>query len=96
MRIILDTNLWISFLISSKYEQLDSLLDDEKCTLLFSNELLDEFQTLKASNVHKGGPHSDQRNPGVKRWHKGDLRISLYKVIRQCRRLVPGMILPAR
>ena len=46
MRIILDTNLWISFLISSKYEQLDSLLDDEKCTLLFSNELLEEFLSV--------------------------------------------------
>ncbi|MEX2603619.1 MAG: putative toxin-antitoxin system toxin component, PIN family [Gracilimonas sp.] len=43
MRIILDTNLWISFLISSKYNQLDSLLFEEKCTLLFSQELLEEF-----------------------------------------------------
>ncbi len=43
MRIILDTNLWISFLISSRYDQLDSLLFDGKCTLLFSQELLEEF-----------------------------------------------------
>ena len=35
MRLILDTNLWISFLISSKYEKLDKLL--------FSEELLGEF-----------------------------------------------------
>ncbi len=43
MRLILDTNLWISFLISSKYEKLDKLLIDQKCTLLFSKELLEEF-----------------------------------------------------
>jgi len=42
MRIILDTNLWISFLISSKYEQLDLLLSEAKCKLLFSQELLEE------------------------------------------------------
>jgi uncharacterized protein len=43
MRIILDTNLWISFLISNRYGQLDSHLIDGKCTLLFSQELLEEF-----------------------------------------------------
>lgn len=43
MRIILDTNLWISFLISSKYNKLDTLLSSNKCKLLFSEELLEEF-----------------------------------------------------
>jgi putative PIN family toxin of toxin-antitoxin system len=43
MRLILDTNLWISFLISSKYERLDYLLFNQKCKLLFSQELLEEF-----------------------------------------------------
>jgi len=43
MRLILDTNLWISFLISSKYEKLDEVLFNQKCKLLFSQELLEEF-----------------------------------------------------
>ena len=43
MRLILDTNLWISFLISSKYEKLDELLFQQKMVLLFSQELLEEF-----------------------------------------------------
>lgn len=43
MRLILDTNLWISFLISSNYERLDELLFNQNCTLLFSQELLEEF-----------------------------------------------------
>jgi len=43
MRLILDTNLWVSFLISSKFEKLDELLFNQKSKLLFSQELLEEF-----------------------------------------------------
>ncbi len=46
MRLILDTNLWISFLISSNYEKLDELLFNQKCKLLFSQELLEEFAAV--------------------------------------------------
>jgi putative PIN family toxin of toxin-antitoxin system len=42
-RIIIDTNLWISFLITNNYNQLDLLIIEEKCKLLFSKELLNEF-----------------------------------------------------
>lgn len=43
MRLILDTNLWISFLISSRYDRLDKLLVGGKYKLLFSSKLLAEF-----------------------------------------------------
>ena len=43
LRIVLDTNLWISFLITKNYAKLDSLLASGKITLLFSHELLSEF-----------------------------------------------------
>lgn len=46
MRLILDTNLWISFLINSKYEKFDELFFNQKCKLLFSQELLEEFITV--------------------------------------------------
>lgn len=42
-RIIIDTNLWISFLISNQYNQLDFLISSKKCTFIFSQDLLDEF-----------------------------------------------------
>lgn len=42
-KIILDTNLWISFLISKKFNQIDKLIENEKITLVFSNELIEEF-----------------------------------------------------
>lgn len=42
-RAIIDTNLWISFLITKNYAALDNLLLSKKITLLFSDELLGEF-----------------------------------------------------
>ena len=45
-KVILDTNLWISFLISNKLQELDFLLEKGKIRLVFSNELLEEFLTV--------------------------------------------------
>jgi len=42
-RVIIDTNLWISFLLTNDFSKLDQLLRNDKLTLLFSQELLDEF-----------------------------------------------------
>ncbi len=42
-RIILDTNLWISFLISNDFSKLDEIIFQKKAVLVFSKELLDEF-----------------------------------------------------
>lgn len=42
-RIILDTNLWISFLIKKDFSKLDTLLFSRQVILLFSKELLLEF-----------------------------------------------------
>jgi len=45
-KVIIDTNLWISFLISKNYKQLDKIIFEGKCTLVFSDELLEEFLTV--------------------------------------------------
>lgn len=42
-RIIIDTNLWISFLLTSNFSKIDTLVEDTGITLLFSQELIDEF-----------------------------------------------------
>jgi uncharacterized protein len=42
-RVILDTNLWISFLINRDFSQLDRILSENSATLIFSDELLAEF-----------------------------------------------------
>lgn len=43
LKIIIDTNLWVSFIISNKLTLLDGLLFSQKITLLFSEELINEI-----------------------------------------------------
>jgi putative PIN family toxin of toxin-antitoxin system len=42
-KVILDTNLWISFLISKRLEYLDDYLLNGKIKLMFSKESIEEF-----------------------------------------------------
>jgi putative PIN family toxin of toxin-antitoxin system len=42
-RIIIDTNLWIHFLLSGKWEALARKIEEHEVTLVFSEELLQEF-----------------------------------------------------
>ena len=42
-RIIIDTNLWISFLITNDFNKLDQFLDSDKYRIVFSEELFNEF-----------------------------------------------------
>lgn len=42
-KIILDTNLWVSFLISNQLEKIDSLVQNGQIIFIFSNELIEEF-----------------------------------------------------
>ncbi|HTA28334.1 MAG TPA: putative toxin-antitoxin system toxin component, PIN family [Bacteroidia bacterium] len=59
-RIILDTNLWISFLITKNYSKLDSILFSRQCVLVFSKELLTEFiDVIKRPKFNKYVSHSD-------------------------------------
>jgi len=45
-KVIFDTNLWISFLISRKLKEIDNLLDDGTIKLIFSIESVEEFLTV--------------------------------------------------
>ena len=45
-RLVVDTNLWISFLLGSAPRKWDSALQSSTNTLLFSQELLEEFVTV--------------------------------------------------
>lgn len=52
-RVIIDTNLWISFLLSKKSSFLDNLFRNSEITLLFSKELLEEFVTVSTRTKFK-------------------------------------------
>lgn len=60
-RIIIDTNLWISFLISGN-AKLDELLFSQKVTLIFSEELVQEF--VSVASRPKFARFFDTRNVG--------------------------------
>jgi uncharacterized protein len=52
--LIIDTNLWVSFIISNKLTVLDSLLFAGNARLLFSKELITEIQeTIKKPRLKK-------------------------------------------
>ncbi len=42
-KVVVDTNILISFLLSKQDSKFDALFADDKITLVFSKELLDEF-----------------------------------------------------
>ncbi len=46
IKVILDTNIWISFLITKNFNSLDKLIDEGKVKLIFSEELIEEFITV--------------------------------------------------
>ena len=43
IKLVVDTNLWISFLISRSYAKLDKILKAGLVRLIFSTELIEEF-----------------------------------------------------
>lgn len=45
VRIVIDTNLWVSFIISKRLDVLDALILSERSRVLFSLELIQEIQT---------------------------------------------------
>lgn len=42
-RVIINTNLWINFLITKDFAKLDKIIFSRQSVLIFSQELLDEF-----------------------------------------------------
>src|SRR3546814_14193217 len=68
-RIIIDTNLWISYLLSKGLRKLDTILAKEEIALLFSQELLDELVEVT------------QRQKFKKYFHPEDISSLLYQLI---------------
>jgi uncharacterized protein len=54
LKLIIDTNLWVSFIISNKQSLLDPFLFNAEARLLFSTELITEIQeTIKKPRLKK-------------------------------------------
>mgnify|MGYP000447085951 CR=1 FL=1 len=61
-RIIIDTNLWISFLIGKKLAGLLDFLSDEKVELVVSNNTVMEFDVLASSSGYSFFVHEDSED----------------------------------
>ena len=60
LRLVIDTNIWISLLISKKLETLDNLFFSKEIEILFSEELIDELKvTISKPKLKK---HFGKRN----------------------------------
>ncbi|MCL2417481.1 MAG: putative toxin-antitoxin system toxin component, PIN family [Bacteroidales bacterium] len=60
MKIIIDTNLWVSFLIGKKTSVLESLLSNANLTIYVCDNLLDEFKrVVEKPKIQKYIPEED-------------------------------------
>jgi predicted nucleic acid-binding protein len=50
-RIIIDANLWISFLLTNNFSTIDHIFPDKLITLLFSQTLIDEFVSRSEAEI---------------------------------------------
>lgn len=54
IRVVIDTNLWISFIISNRINLLESIILSNNVRLLFSEKLIDEIrETIKKPKLRK-------------------------------------------
>jgi len=53
MKIIFDTNVWIYFLISNKFEVIYNLLKNNIITIVYSDELLNEIKIVSKRKKFK-------------------------------------------
>jgi putative PIN family toxin of toxin-antitoxin system len=85
MRIILDTNLWISYLISKRLQSIDQLFVQSAVRLIFSRELLEEFITVsQRSKFSKYFNQTDIDNLLVLFESYGEL-VEVHSVVEVCR-----------
>jgi putative PIN family toxin of toxin-antitoxin system len=52
-RVIIDTNIWISFLLTNDFSKFDDFIANNEVTLIFSQELVDELVEVTQRNKFK-------------------------------------------
>jgi uncharacterized protein len=84
-RVIIDTNLWVSFLITKDFSKLDKILETKKITLVLSQELVDEFiEVSQRPKFKKYFTLDDIESLLLKLQYRADL-IDVTSVVAVCR-----------
>jgi putative PIN family toxin of toxin-antitoxin system len=85
MRVILDTNIWISYLFSKKLNWIDQLIKEENTKLLFSKRLFTEF--IYVANRPKLKPYvkKEEIEGVISLFSEYGLMIKTKSIINKCR-----------
>ncbi len=84
-QIIIDTNLWISFLLTRQFDFLDDLLNNKKVKLIFSKELLEEFVEVSQRPKLKKFFSLDDLEILLQVIEKHAIFVSITSEVKQCR-----------
>lgn len=84
-RVIIDTNLWVSFLLTKDFSKFDKIISNQEIELIFSQELVDEIvEVTQRSKFRKYFDLADVENLLEKLKGRGIL-IKVYSKIAECR-----------
>ena len=84
-RVIIDTNLWISFLLTKEFTRFDTIIADKEIILLFSQELIDEIvEVTQRKKFRKYFPLDDIEKLLLKIRNRAEL-IKIKNIITGCR-----------
>ncbi len=84
-RVIIDTNLWISFLLTKDFKRFDKIISDKKLILLFSQELVDEFvEVTQRKKFRNYFPLDDIESLMIKIKRRSEF-IKIESIITDCR-----------
>lgn len=92
-KVILDTNLWISFLISKRLDFIDELLLDGKIRLIFSKELIEEFLSVAKRPRFEKYFSDDKITDLLRLFDKYGKLIKVSSDIKECRDLKDNFLL---
>ena len=92
-KVILDTNLWISFLISKKLDFIDDLLIEGKIKLIFSKELIEEFLTVAKRPKFEKYFSDDKISDLLSLFDKYGKLIEVSSIIEECRDIKDNFLL---
>ena len=84
-KVIIDTNLWISFLLTIDFTKFDTIIADKKLILLFSQELIDEIvEVTQRIKFRKYFPLDDIERLLLKIRNRADF-IKIKSTVTDCR-----------
>jgi len=84
-RVIIDTNLWISFLLTKDFYKLDKIIANAGLTFLFSQELVEEFVEVTQRDKFKKYFSLDDVEVLLIKIKRRSIFVKVKSIITECR-----------